>query len=257
MGRGARSLISTQYARNGPLLEESQQFTRLVSAGVARDARREVLLVENALGRPTHKTRRSIFEALEQRFADERRARHLGILSTVPGQARNFGMGVLLEIARHDELVGEFLAFIGARVGQPWSLIDAQRFLEELDGRDAAVRSWAPSIQKRAVSSLNSISSHFQLWRSRVGARVAPIELPNELVAIIAFERLLDGEPVIYAPEFAMLGVRREAIVEALWSCARRGWYAVDTIGDVVHVEPKVDSIRAMFDPSVFAGVLS
>lgn len=255
MGSRDRHLISTQYARNGPLIDESQMYTRLVAAGVDREERRKILLVENGLGRPTHKTRRSIFEALEQRFADDRRASNLGVLSAVPGQARSFAVGVLMEIARHDQLVGAFLAFLAERTEQSWMQIDARLFLEKLYQRDDVVPSWAPSIQKRAVSSLNSIPRHFQLWRARVGSRVTPISLPAELVGMIVFERLSDGAPVEHAPDFATFGMRKQDIVEALWSCSRRGWFAVDVIGDVISVESKVNSVSEMFTSSQGAGI--
>lgn len=238
--------ISTQYARNGPLVDESREYTRLVARGLGRAERRQFLVIENGLRRATYKARRNIFEALEARFADERRAADLGLLVELPAGRRAFDVGALLELARHDTLIGEFLRFLVARIGQSWSLIDSKYFLDELNRRSGVVRRWAPSLQKRAVSSLNSLPDAFDIWERRAGPTVTPIEMPPELSAIIIQERLTDTLPPLHAPEFAMLGLRRDAVVQLLWTCARRRWFTVDVVGDVVNVDPEFDSTASM-----------
>jgi hypothetical protein len=203
-------------------------------------------VIENGLRRATYKARRNIFEALEARFADERRAADLGLLVELPAARRAFDVGILLELARHDKLIGEFLRFLVARIGQSWSLIDANYFLDDLNRRSGVVRRWAPSLQKRAVSSLNSLSDAFDIWERRAGPLVTPIEMPPELAAIIVQERLIDALPPLHAPEFAMLGLQRDAVVQLLWTCARRRWFTVDVVGDVANVDPKFDSTASM-----------
>ena len=238
--------ISTQYARNGPLVDESREYTRLVARGLRRAERRQFLVIENGLRRATHKARRNIFEALEARFADERRAADLGLLVELPAGRRAFDVGALLELARHDKLIGEFLRFLIARIGQSWSLIDANYFLDDLNRRSGVVRRWAPSLQKRALSSLNSLPDAFDIWERRVGPTVTPIEMPPELAAIIVQERLIDALPPLHAPEFAMLGLQRDAVVRLLWTCARRRWFTVDVVGDVANIDPEFDSTASM-----------
>jgi hypothetical protein len=238
--------ISTQYARNGPLVDESREYTGLVARGLGRGARRQLLVNENGLRRATYKARRNIFEALEARFADERRAADLGLLVELPAGRRAFDVGALLEVARHDSLIGEFLGFMVARIGQSWSLIDANYFLDDLNRRTGVVRRWAPSLQKRAVSSLNSLPDAFEIWERRAGPTVTPIEMPSELAAIVIQERLADALPPLHAPEFAMLGLQRDAVVQLLWTCARRRWFTVDVVGDVVKIDPEFDSAASL-----------
>jgi hypothetical protein len=181
------------------------------------------------------------------RFSDERRAANLGMLSMNPSGLRAFNVGAFLEIALHDQLICEFASFLVACIGQPWALLDASYFLDDLDRRLSVVRTWAPSLQKRAISALNSMPGMFGLWAERVGARVPPIQIPTELTGLIVHERLASSALPLQAREFEILGLGRQEVLESLWACARRGWFSVDVAGDVVLIESTFPSIAAMY----------
>lgn len=245
--RSALGEITTQYARNGPLLEESRQFTRLAAAHVPRLERRRLLVDQNELGRVTYKARRNIFEALDARFADDNRAANLGLLAGLATGGRSHDIGVLLEIARHDMLIGRFLQFLTEHFGESTALVDARYFLDSLDRELGVVRGWAPSLQSRAIAALNRIPDVFRLWSNEPGSRVAVIDPPIELMGLIVQERLQEMLPPLGAREFAMLGIDRPRALDLLWACARRNWFKVDVAGDVVRLEPQFSSVAAMF----------
>jgi len=249
--------ISTQYARNGPLLEEAREYVRLVARGLNRAERRETLVIENGLHRHTYKARRNIFEALEARFSDARRARNLGVLTLEAAPSRAFSLGALVELARHDALMNKFLEFLVRHIGSPWRSIDARYFLEELERQTGAVRGWAPTLQRRAVSALNSVPRVFELWGARVGPDIPEVELPVELFATIVHERISDTKSAWNAPEFRMLGLKHRAVVDLSWACARRKWFTVDVVGDIVTLEPSFGDLATMLAAAEGEGVFA
>lgn len=240
--------ISTQYARNGPLLSESREYVRLVARGLQKEERRRVLVLENGLGRQTYKARRNIFEALEARFADQRRAADLGLLSLSSAPSKAFSVGALIELARHDLLIQKFVSFLVRHIGLPIGMIDARRFLDELDTEDGSAGRWSPSLRRRAESSLNAIPSHFELWSETIDGSVPAVHIPIELAALIVQERLEAGSGPINAVEFDMLGLRAAEVIELLWACARRNWFSVDVVGNVVRVEQKFKDLSSLLD---------
>lgn len=247
---------STQYARNGPLLPESLEFTRLISKCVTRAERKRILVSENRLGRHTYKSRRNIFEALEARFADHRRAANLGFLSMTTGLSRSFAMGCFLELAKHDALVGSFVRYSIEAMGSG-SATDAASFLGQLDVGSGSVNAWSPTLRRRAIASLNAISHKFQVTDGLPPAVRGELRFPVELAAIIFQERLEDNLSAVGAPEFALLNLSRNAVVALLWSCARREWFRVDIIGDVVNVERRFENAASLLQISSGGEILA
>jgi hypothetical protein len=243
--------FSTQYARNGPLLAEAVEFTRLVGLGLDKPQRQRLLVGDNRLGRSTYKSRRNIFEALEARFCDHRRAANLGILTQSALPFRAFSMGAFLELAKRDALIRAFLDFLIHGDGMPQSRIEAGRFLQELEARSNTIQKWAPTLRRRAVSALNALPEKFEIFSMQSADHpVTSIAFPVELAAVVVQERLEDDLSPISAPDFAAFRLSRQTIIELLWSCARREWFKVDVIGDIVHVERRFSSIDDMLIPN-------
>ncbi len=235
---GARAVVlSTQYARNGPLIPESREFVRMVAAGLSRPERRQRLVVENGLARPTFKSRRNLFEALEGRFSLEQRARDLGQLSFSNASPRALMIGFLSELAETDELVKRYLHFVHAKIGEEHCYADARLFIAELAETSTVVQAWAPSLQRRAVSSLNSLPFHYGLWENTRLKLIPRPQLPLEVCGLIFSWQLDQEQSVLRAPFFETLAMRRDDILELLWACARRGWFEVEAQGDVLRVQ--------------------
>lgn len=242
-------MITTQYARNGALAAESRIFVRLVALGRSRTERRECLVVENQLGRRTIKTRRSIFEALESRFSDVSRARDLGELVDTAISSRALRLGFLSELAATDELVSRYLCFLSSHIGDQIDYADAGLFISTLVEQKLGVEAWAPSLLRRAVSSLNGIPYTFGVWLERRPERVPEVVLPIEVMAIHFWWQCRDGKHVLRAPFFRLVGMSEERAMRQLWDCARRGWFEVEALADVLNVRPVIAELAEMFGP--------
>jgi hypothetical protein len=241
-GVGVR--YSTQYARNGPLLDDSRRFVSLVVDARSRIERHRLLVIENGLGRRSYKTRRNLFEALEARFADAERTAELGRFVRSNIGIRAFHLAFLAEIAKHDSLISAYLHFLIERIGYPIEVATPDRFLAELERQETLP--WSPSVRRRTVASLGMLPLHFELWSAQACGVVPAVVPPIELVAFYVQSALQRSASVARVFELESLGFSRESMVEALWSCARRGWFEVSAMAGIVHVERRFATLDAL-----------
>ncbi len=239
-------MLLTQYARNGPLIQESRDFVRLVAAGYSRPERRRRLVVDNALGRRSFKSRRNLFEALEMRFSEQSHARDLGVLSYSSANPRALSVGFLTELAGHDELVASYLQFVYSRIGEERRFIDARFFIAELATSSTAAATWAPSLQRRAVASLNSLPAQFGLWESPAPEIVQRPHLPLETLGLLFLWQLERNESVLSVPFLKIIAMPKGDILESLWACARRGWFEIEASGDIVRARAESGDVGVL-----------
>jgi hypothetical protein len=234
------------------LIAESREFVKLVARGMSRTERHDVLVLQNGLGRRTYKSRRNIFEQLEARFLNESHARDLGVLAETAATSRTLAIGMLNELVATDDLVRTYVGFVFEHVGQERCSIDASRFIGRLSAESSEVASWAPSLHRRAASSLNSLLRHFMLNEFGERAIVTKPKLPLEVVAFLIWWQLEREASVVDAPLLRLLSFSSNEIVNLVWDCARRGWFEVVVGASAVPEVRRLDqSMAAMLSGAI------
>ncbi|MBI3963302.1 MAG: DUF1819 family protein [Deinococcus sp.] len=245
---------SSKIIKAGALLTDSKSFLQAYDEKLSAVENLQRLQRENIFAKDTRSRVADILPIFRQRFCDDqalaRPLRKLARGSTSPDVLDRI---LYFHAGRSDRLLYDFACnflFEKQRTGDlQVKFDDASRFVSALLQQHGV--SWSPSTLQHATQGLLATLRDFHVLEGAVKKRIAPIYLPPEAFAYIAFAIHVggpSGDRLVHHPDWRLFLLTPQAVERLFLEAHQRHLLSYQAAGNMIRIEFITRTLEEMAD---------